>query len=97
MEIEALSSSTPAAMALFLQEPPNIFRNSIWDAAYAASVLSSVNDGSDERSQATALLHAITRTLEAPAPSPIDDAWSARWSLLQRRALLARALGQSIM
>jgi hypothetical protein len=93
-EMDALSVKSLSSDKLFLREPPNIFRNSLWDAAFAATALTGVKGDSDGRRKATALLQSITSAVEASSPSPIDEAWAARWSLLQRKTLLERALGQ---
>jgi len=71
-----------------------MFRNSLWDASYAATALAAMQVGESEgKKKGERVFESVTSALATPPASPIDDAWAARWALVQRRTLLARALG----
>ncbi|KAL1406561.1 hypothetical protein Q8F55_008267 [Vanrija albida] len=92
-ELAALSPSTPNNDVLFLEEPPNMFRNSLDAAAHASRVVASLPATTSAGFVATSQLEKeVSAALGGARGSPIDAAWATRRQLEQRQRLLRRAL-----
>ncbi|CAK9780976.1 hypothetical protein CC85DRAFT_284619 [Cutaneotrichosporon oleaginosum] len=81
---------TSAEARLFVEEPPNLFRNAVAVAERAANVLATLGGDSAGRRQALAV---VDRIEDGAAYAPIDAGWAAAHIRRRRAAAVRTALG----
>jgi hypothetical protein len=76
---------------LFVEEPPNLFRNAEGVAERAAKVLAGLGGEGEGRRQALAI---VDRIEDGAAYAPIDAGWATAHVRRRRAAAVRTALGQ---